>query len=87
MGDPLATAGWVPASAPGTAARDWTSDPVFDTLGWKPTGAVHGSYKITTSGSDYTVRCITDLDGDGTRATWTVGSSGAPSRTTDDGVR
>jgi hypothetical protein len=48
---------------------------------------VHGSYKITTSGTDYTVRCITDLDGDGTQATWTVGSSGDPIRTTDEGVR
>ena len=87
MGDPLPTEGWLPSAKPGAESREWKGSGYFDTLGWKPDGKVYGSYKITTNASGYTVKCITDIDGDGAQATWTVGGSGAASRTTAEGIR
>ena len=62
-----------PDSHPGKSLRDFPDGSSFDTLGWKPDGQVRGSYKIVTRGyRDFVVYGISDIDGDGERATFTA---------------
>lgn len=62
-----------PDSTPGKAPRAWVSGTAFDDLGWKPPGQVRGSYKVsTTSATAFVVTGITDVNGDGQRATYTA---------------
>jgi len=65
----------------GEALRPWTAGSRFDTLGWSPDGQVRGSYKVNTItgssawGYDFEVIGISDVDGDGRRATYTASKS------------
>ncbi|MFT4977747.1 MAG: type IV pilus assembly protein PilA [Myxococcota bacterium] len=58
--------------APGKAQVAWASGSGFDTIGWSPDGKVRGSYKVTTSSStNFVITGVSDVDGDGTQATYT----------------
>jgi hypothetical protein len=62
-----------PDSAPGKTLREFTTGSAFDTIGWMPDGPVRGSYKVTsTSTTDFLITCITDVDGDGVKSSWTA---------------
>jgi type IV pilus assembly protein PilA len=61
-----------PDSSPAKAQRSWPDGSKFDTLGWAPDGKVRGSYKVVAaSTTDFEVTGISDVDGDGTSATYT----------------
>ena len=60
------------------ALRPWRSGSPYDTLGWAPDGEVRGSYKVSTApfgASDFVVTGISDVDGDGVRASYTATKS------------
>lgn len=62
-----------PTSSPGKRAITWTRGSNFDTIGWEPDGNVRGAYQLTTlSSTNFLVRGICDVDGDGTQATFTA---------------
>jgi hypothetical protein len=62
-----------PDSAPGKTQREFTTGSAFDTIGWRPDGLVRGSYKVaSTSTTDFLITCITDVDGDGAKASFTA---------------
>lgn len=68
------------ADYPGTASVGkaqlaWTaaSSGGFKTIGWEPDGKVRGSYSVSLTGNtDFTVTGICDVDGDGSKATYTA---------------
>jgi len=67
-----------PDAWPGQALRPWRSGSPYDTLGWAPDGEVRGSYKVSTApfgASDFVVTGISDVDGDGVRASYTATKS------------
>lgn len=70
------TAPW-PDGSPGKPQRPWNgSGSNFQTLGWSPDGDVRGSYMVeTTSSTDFRVTGTSDVDGDGTQATYTCSKS------------
>ena len=58
--------------SPTKAQQDWPSGSGFDTIGWSPDGKVRGSYKVSTkSSTNFLVTGVSDVDGDGTQATYT----------------
>ena len=83
--------GYVPAVAhppviPGKAPVEWGGgNSGFAELGWVPDGAVRGQYEIITvagrkgsDGGDFTVFGRSDIDGDGSEATFTAQRSLRP---------
>ena len=58
---------WVKASSGG-----------FATMGWSPDGDVRGSYSVATTTTDFTASGLSDVDGDGTNATYTATKSNNP---------
>jgi hypothetical protein len=80
--------GFLPDETPSQAKRKWGDGGAFDTIGWKPKGRIQGSYKLEATGSSsFRATCITDVDEDGSYATWTVTESSDPARTSGEGVR
>ena len=78
---------YVPDSQPGPELRDWPEGTRFDTLGWSPSAGVRGAYRvIERSPNDFMITCITDVDGDGQRASWTATRYLNVVRTTPDDV-
>ena len=80
---------YVPCAAfpSGTAGKNtqvWTvaSSGGFETLSWSPDGEVRGVYSVSTNGgsgqSDFTITGVSDVDGDGTQATYTATKSTNP---------
>ena len=62
-----------PDSEPGKQARPMDFGSGFDTIGWLPYDKVRGSYKVvSTSSTDFMITCITDVDGDGRKASFTA---------------
>ena len=62
-----------PDSSPGKTQREFTTGSAFDTIGWMPDGLVRGSYRVvSTSTTDFLVTGITDVDGEGTKASYTA---------------
>lgn len=62
---------------PGTLTKapvDWTvSGDNFSVIGWKPDGAIRGSYAVTNAGAtDFLVTGRSDVDGDGVEATYSA---------------
>ena len=56
-------------------------------MGWAPDGEVRGSYKVvSTSSTDFLVTCITDVDGDGKKATFTATKTNNVKMNTKDDV-
>ena len=62
---------WVPGSSGG-----------FSTMGWSPDGDVRGSYAVSTSTTDFTATGLSDVDGDGTSATYQATKSTNPNAPT-----
>ena len=61
-----------PSSSVGKAQVTWNTGSAFDTIGWSPDGKVRGAYRVSTiSSTDFRVTGISDVDGDGTQATYT----------------
>jgi hypothetical protein len=84
----FSSTGFLPDESPSKAKRKWGDGGAFDTIGWKPKGQLQGSYKLEATGSSsFRATCITDVDEDGSYATWTVTGGSAPSQTTGDEVR
>jgi type IV pilus assembly protein PilA len=59
---------------------NWTTDPNWTSLGWKPDGMVRGNYNVTvssttTSSNDFTVTGKADVDNDGSIAQFTATNS------------
>jgi hypothetical protein len=76
-----------PDSKPGKSKREFTTGSAFDTLAWMPDEEIRGSYKVvTTSTTDFTAYCITDVDGDGKKATFTATKTLKVKMTTKDDV-
>lgn len=50
----------------------WTSNAGFDKLGWAPEDVeeVYGSYRVSATSTGFTVTGVTDVDGDGERASY-----------------
>ena len=72
-------------SAPAQNPQQWdvTASGGFKTLGWEPDAGVRGTYAVaTTSNTDFTITGTSDVDGDGSEATYTATSSKAPVLTT-----
>ena len=65
------TQAWVIASSGG-----------FSTLGWSPDGDVRGSYAVTISTTNFTCTGLSDVDGDGTAATYQATKSENPNAPT-----
>lgn len=65
----LAEADWQPDATPGKVPRAFVSGTGFDRLGWRPSGAMRCSYRVTTSGTDFSAEGRCDVDGDGVQAT------------------
>ncbi len=65
-----------PGTAPTKAAVTWAAGSGYDTLGWEPSGNVRGQYAVSgASSTDFLVTGTSDVDGDGTRATYTATKS------------
>lgn len=65
----LAVPSYVPDATPGKTPRDWVLGSNFDTLGWRPDGAVRGSYRVQDApAGDFTADAISDIDADGVQA-------------------
>ena len=58
----------------------------FQKLGFEPMGSVRGSYWVEVSKDDFTAYGISDVDGDGTYATYTATKSQEPTATTAESV-
>ena len=72
-GDFVYSSEYVPDDRPGIEPREWPEGSGFDTLGWRPTDVVRGSYRvIRRTPNDFMISCITDVDGDGVHASWTA---------------
>jgi type IV pilus assembly protein PilA len=71
----------------GQNAWDEASSGGFKTIGWKPDGAVRGSYQVTdVSSTDFKVTGICDVDDDADNATYTATTSVNTTLTTDPNV-
>lgn len=72
-------------SSPSAMPQDWVkpSSGGFATMGWEPEGAVRGSYAVSTTAVDFTAYGLSDVDGDGTQATFIATSVTKPTLTTD----
>ena len=59
-------------SAPSKTTQTWTKSASggFATLGWAPDGEVRGSYSVSTTSQNFTAMGTSDVDGDGTAATF-----------------
>jgi len=82
-----------PTGTAGKQTQQWTvaSSGGFETINWAPDGDVRGVYSVSTSGgsgqNDFTITGISDVDGDGTQATYTATKSTNPTApTTGSGV-
>lgn len=58
----------------------------FQTLGWAPDGYARGSYSVTTTGDNFQVIGILDVDGDGHTATYIATKSSLPIQVTEEDV-
>ena len=77
---------FVPTSI-GKSQQDWPAGSAFDSLGWTPTGAVRGQYKVVSlSSTDVQITGQCDVDGDGAPAIYTATKSIAATPTTMGGV-
>ena len=67
-------------SAPTKTVTAWvkTASGGFQTMGWSPDGDVRGSYAVSTTSTDFTATGLSDVDGDGTQATYTASKSNNP---------
>lgn len=63
---------FVPSEGVGRMHMDWKFGSNFDTIGWAPDGNVRGAYKVDVKVEDFIVYGISDVDGDGTNATYTA---------------
>jgi type IV pilus assembly protein PilA len=71
-GTPLKTTqAWVIASSGG-----------FATLGWSPDGDVRGSYGVTSTSQNFTATGLSDVDGDGSPASYIATKSQNPNAPT-----
>ena len=61
-----------PTETPGKEMMEWTTCSAFDDLGWRPDGNIRGAYKMQAEGLNFRVSGISDVDGDGVRATFTA---------------
>ena len=64
--------GFHPSASVGKAQVTWVTGSGFDTIGWAPDGKVRGAYKIDVKDVEFIVYGISDVDGDGTNATFTA---------------
>lgn len=64
------------AQGPGEALRPWEGGPDWDALGWAPEGTVRGAYWVEVNGGGFVVRGISDVDGDGAYAEYSVSDAG-----------
>ena len=71
-------------SSPTKTTQDWTKADAggFTTIGWEPDGAVRGSYSVTAGSTDFTAFGVSDVDGDGSNATYTATKSTNPTAPT-----
>lgn len=65
------------ADKPGSLSKtpiEWTvTGDGFSTIGWKPDGAIRGSYQVTNAGpTDFLVTGRSDVDGDSVEATYSA---------------
>ena len=71
--DGFVTAAVNPAGSIGKAQQDWSTTVAgWSTLGWSPDGKVRGNYETTNATTDFNVEGNSDVDGDGTPATYTA---------------
>lgn len=65
---------FIPSASVGKAQQPWPADSGgFQTIGWSPRGAVRGAYKFEiTTGTNFVVTGICDVDADSTLATYTA---------------
>ena len=63
---------FVPNAAVSKSQMDWKFGSNFDTIGWVPDGKVRGAYKVDVKDVEFIVYGISDVDGDGTNATFTA---------------
>lgn len=77
--DVFVTAAAYPSS-PTKTTQQWIkgSSGGFATMGWAPDGDVRGSYAVATTSTDFTATGLSDVDGDGTNATYTATKSNNP---------
>ena len=75
-------------SSPTATLQTWVkaSSGGFATLGWMPDGAVRGSYGVATTSVDFTAIGVSDVDGDGSYASFTATSVLEPHLNTDPNV-
>ncbi|MFT5680534.1 MAG: prepilin-type N-terminal cleavage/methylation domain-containing protein [Myxococcota bacterium] len=71
----IAQDSFVPTESVGKQQIAWVTSSNFATLGWEPDGKVRGAYKIEVADADsddFTIIGISDVDGDGQKATFTA---------------
>lgn len=71
----IAQSSFVPSESVGKQQVAWNDSTNFETLGWSPDGKVRGAYKVDVpdaDGDDFTIIGISDIDGDGQKATFTA---------------
>ena len=70
--------------SPTKTTQQWTksSSGGFSTLGWTPDGDVRGSYQVATTTTNFTATGLSDVDGDGTQATYVATKSENPNAPT-----
>ena len=61
-------------SSPTKTTQQWTKGASggFATLNWQPDGDVRGSYGVSTTTTNFVITGLSDVDGDGTAATYTA---------------
>ena len=68
----MAQTAFIPSESVGKSPVSWVDGTSFNALGWSPDGAVRGAYKVDVDEDEFVAFGISDVDGDGTRATYTA---------------
>jgi type IV pilus assembly protein PilA len=61
-----------PTTTPNKQQQAWTSGSSFDTLGWGPDGNVRGAYYVSTDPAGFFATGFSDVDGDGSNASYSA---------------
>ena len=71
-------------STPTKTTQQWmkASSGGFKTIDFTPNGDVRGSYMVSTASTNFTATGLSDVDGDGTQATYTATKSNNPNAPT-----
>ena len=78
-----------PSLPPVAEVRDWPDGCAgFEAVSWYPLGGVRGVYwvEVAADGTDFIAYGVSDVDGDGSFATYTANKSGDPVRVTPEGI-